>query len=276
MRRSGVGGHAAARPGTAEAVVSGRGRDNGTAGTTGTGGRRRAARGRPAPRGRPARRAVADDGRGRDDGARRAAAARRASAGTTADGGHGGRRRHDGRGRHDGHGGPRRHDGHGRPGRHDGHGRSRRHDGDGWAVAARRARRPRRHDGDGRPRRHDGHRRHDRRRGTGPVRGHVQRPDRRVAPNANSGDLGTAATCHEVDRPHRVRWSAATSSTPRTFTVNGTTFDCVAGSGGHVFPRRATAASASKRAPGNNAYAYFATYRDSVTGLREPRRSCSG
>ena len=79
-----------------------------------------------------------------------------------------------------------------------------------------------------------------------------------VAPNANSGELGTGATCHEVAGDSG-SLACGNFVAPRTFTVNGTTFDCVADSGG-TLPGARNGGWCFEASAGNNSYAYFATY----------------
>jgi hypothetical protein len=79
-----------------------------------------------------------------------------------------------------------------------------------------------------------------------------------VAPNTNSGDLGTAATCHTVVGAMG-SMVCGNFVTPRTFTVNGTSFDCAAGAGG-TLPAARNGGWCFEASAGNNSYAYFATY----------------
>ena len=66
--------------------------------------------------------------------------------------------------------------------------------------------------------------------GTGPCAGMCSNPIS-VAPNANSGDLGDRS---DLSRGGRRIGSMVCGNfvAPRTFTVNGTSFDCAMGSGG--------------------------------------------
>jgi hypothetical protein len=79
-----------------------------------------------------------------------------------------------------------------------------------------------------------------------------------VPPNTNSGDLGTATTCHEVSGSQG-SMVCGNFVTPRTFTVNGTSFNCASGSGG-TLPAARNGGWCFEASAGNNSYAYFATF----------------
>jgi hypothetical protein len=71
-------------------------------------------------------------------------------------------------------------------------------------------------------------------------------------------NLGTGATCNEVvgSVTHLV---CGNFVAPRTFSVNGTSFDCVAGSGG-VLPAPINGGFCMEASAGQYSYAYFTTY----------------
>ena len=93
--------------------------------------------------------------------------------------------------------------------------------------------------------------------GTDPCAGLCTNPIM-VAANTNSGDLGTAATCHQV--PGSIGSVACGNfRTPRTFTVNTTSFDCGVGGGG-ILPPPQNGGWCMQAGAGNESYAYFATY----------------
>ena len=93
--------------------------------------------------------------------------------------------------------------------------------------------------------------------GTGPCAGICANPGE-VAPNTNSGDLGTAETCDEVIGNVR-NMVCGNFVAPRTLTVNGTTeFTCA---GGNVaLPAARNGGYCMQASAGNYSYAYFATY----------------
>jgi hypothetical protein len=75
----------------------------------------------------------------------------------------------------------------------------------------------------------------------------------------NSGDLGTAATCDEVITSTVLHMVCGNFIAPRTFSVNGTPYDCVAG-GTYTLPATRNGGYCMEAGPGNNAWAYFTTY----------------
>jgi len=79
-----------------------------------------------------------------------------------------------------------------------------------------------------------------------------------VPPNMNSGDLGTMATCHVV-MGRQGSMVCGNFVSPRTFTVNGTSFNCASGAGG-TLPAAVAGGWCFEAGAGNNSYAYFATY----------------
>ena len=93
--------------------------------------------------------------------------------------------------------------------------------------------------------------------GTGPCAGICANPGE-VAPNTNSGDLGTAETCDEVIGNVR-NMVCGNFVAPRTLTVNGTAeFACA---GGNVtLPAARNGGYCMQASAGNYSYAYFATY----------------
>ncbi len=93
--------------------------------------------------------------------------------------------------------------------------------------------------------------------GTGPCAGACANPITQ-APNTNTGDLGTGATCHEV-AGEIGSFVCGNFVAPRTFTVNDTMFDCPTGGGG-VLPAARNGGWCFQAGAGNNSYAYFATY----------------
>jgi hypothetical protein len=92
---------------------------------------------------------------------------------------------------------------------------------------------------------------------TGPCAGMCSNPVV-VPPNTNSGELGTAATCHVV-MGRTGGLVCGNFVAPRTFTVNGTSFNCTAGGGGNL-PAAVAGGWCFEASAGNNSYAYFATY----------------
>jgi hypothetical protein len=93
--------------------------------------------------------------------------------------------------------------------------------------------------------------------GTGPCAGTCTNPITQ-APNTNSGDLGTGATCHEVAGDVG-SVACGNFAAPRTFTVNGTMFDCVTDAGG-ILPAPRNGGWCLEAGAGNYSYSYFATY----------------
>ena len=93
--------------------------------------------------------------------------------------------------------------------------------------------------------------------GAGPCSGACANPIT-VPPNSNSGDLGTGATCHEV-AGDTGSFVCDNFAAPRTFTVNGTMFDCVVGAGG-VLPAARNGGWCVEASAGDYSYSYFATY----------------
>jgi hypothetical protein len=83
-------------------------------------------------------------------------------------------------------------------------------------------------------------------------------PSIEVPKNMNSGDLGTAATCHFVEGTAG-GMVCGNFVSPRAMTVNGTSFNCVSGQGGNL-PAPRNGGWCFETTAGNNSYAYFATY----------------
>jgi hypothetical protein len=95
--------------------------------------------------------------------------------------------------------------------------------------------------------------------GAGPCAGLCTNPTA-IAPNMNSGDLGTAAVCDEVAGSDGIdKIVCGNFVDPRTFTVNGTLFDCVTGVGGDL-PAPRNGGFCMQASAGQNAYAYFTTF----------------
>jgi hypothetical protein len=93
--------------------------------------------------------------------------------------------------------------------------------------------------------------------GTGPCSGLCASPIT-AAPNTNSGDLGTGATCHEVAGETGSVVFGNFAAT-RTCAINGTTFDC-AGGGAWVLPAGRNGGWCVQAGEGDYSYAYFATF----------------
>ncbi|HVY40332.1 MAG TPA: peptidase, partial [Polyangia bacterium] len=93
--------------------------------------------------------------------------------------------------------------------------------------------------------------------GTGPCAGLCSNP-MAVAPNANSGGLGTGATCNDVigNVTHLV---CGNFVAPRTFSVNGKALDCATG-GTFTLPAPVNGGFCMQAGAGNYSYAYFTTY----------------
>jgi hypothetical protein len=80
-----------------------------------------------------------------------------------------------------------------------------------------------------------------------------------ILPNGKSGDLGTAATCHDIDGSSG-SIVCGNFQTPRTFTVNGTTtFNCAAG-GTFTLPAPRNGGWCFEASAGNFSYAYFESF----------------
>jgi hypothetical protein len=94
--------------------------------------------------------------------------------------------------------------------------------------------------------------------GTGPCAGLCSNPIT-VAPMAISGNLGTGATCHEVASGGITSVSCGNFAAPRTFTVNGTSFDCINKQGG-TLPATRNGGYCMQASAGDYSYAYFTTY----------------
>ncbi|HVT08870.1 MAG TPA: hypothetical protein VHO67_15535, partial [Polyangia bacterium] len=93
--------------------------------------------------------------------------------------------------------------------------------------------------------------------GTGPCAGLCSNPTA-VAPMANSGGLGTGATCNDVvgNVTHLV---CGNFVAPRTFSVNGKALDCATG-GTFTLPAPVNGGFCMQAGAGNYSYAYFTTY----------------
>ena len=93
--------------------------------------------------------------------------------------------------------------------------------------------------------------------GTSPCSGSCSNPIT-VPPNTNSSDLGTGATCHEV-AGDMGSMTCGNFVAPRTFTVNGMMFDCMAGLAG-ILPEARNGGWCFQASAGSSSYAYFTTY----------------
>jgi hypothetical protein len=93
--------------------------------------------------------------------------------------------------------------------------------------------------------------------GTGPCAGMCSNPIV-VPPNMPSGNLGTGATCHELDGASG-SGVCGNFVAPRTFTANGTAIDCVAG-GNFNLPAPRNGGWCLEASAGQYDYAYFNTF----------------
>jgi hypothetical protein len=75
----------------------------------------------------------------------------------------------------------------------------------------------------------------------------------------NSGALGTGATCQEVTGGSLTGFVCDNFVAPRTFTVNGTSFNCVTG-GTFSLPAQRNGGYCMQASAGDYSYAFFATY----------------
>jgi hypothetical protein len=81
-----------------------------------------------------------------------------------------------------------------------------------------------------------------------------------VAPLTNSGDLGTGVGCYDVVGTLTAnRFICGNFVAPRTFAVNGVSFDCVNGDGG-ALPPPVNGGYCMQVSAGDYDYAYFVTY----------------
>ena len=94
--------------------------------------------------------------------------------------------------------------------------------------------------------------------GTGPCAG-LCTSTATIAPKANSGDLGTGATCQEVTGGTVTGLVCGNFVAPRTFTVNGMSFNCTSG-GTFTLPAEKNGGYCMQASAGNYSYAYFGTY----------------
>jgi hypothetical protein len=93
--------------------------------------------------------------------------------------------------------------------------------------------------------------------GTGPCAGLCSNPVS-TPPKINSGDLGTGATCNEVVGTV-TGLVCGNFVAPRTFSVNGTSYDCVNGAGG-TLPAPVKGGFCMQASAGTFSYAYFTTF----------------
>jgi hypothetical protein len=73
-----------------------------------------------------------------------------------------------------------------------------------------------------------------------------------------SGDLGTSATCHEV-MGTGAGMNCGNFLAPRTFTINGTSINCVM-SGNYALPAPRNGGYCMEASAGEYSYAYFRTF----------------
>lgn len=93
---------------------------------------------------------------------------------------------------------------------------------------------------------------------TGPCAGRCANPIVFTTRAYSSGDLGAGATCHETT----IAISGGNCGNfvaPRTFTVNGTAFNCVSG-GNWVPPAPVNGGYCMQASPGAELFAYFVTF----------------
>jgi hypothetical protein len=83
-------------------------------------------------------------------------------------------------------------------------------------------------------------------------------PATSIAPNTQMNNLGTAATCHEVDGSMG-GYVCGNFVDPRTFTINGTEVNCVGGGSGNL-PAARNGGWCFEATAGDFSYAYFNTY----------------
>jgi len=93
--------------------------------------------------------------------------------------------------------------------------------------------------------------------GTGPCAGMCSNPIN-VPLMTNSGGLGTGATCHEVVGMGQ-GMNCGNFVAPRTFTVNGTSINCVM-AGNYSLPARRNGGYCMEASAGEYSYAYFSTF----------------
>ena len=80
------------------------------------------------------------------------------------------------------------------------------------------------------------------------------------SPRQSSGDLGTGAVCDEVVGNLTYKMLICGNFlAPRTFTVNGTSLDCVSGYNG-ALPAPVNGGYCMQASAGGYSYAYFTTY----------------
>jgi hypothetical protein len=96
--------------------------------------------------------------------------------------------------------------------------------------------------------------------GAGPCAGLCTNP-KGIAPNTSSGDLGIDAVCDEVAGEGGIdKIVCGNFVAPRTFSVNGTAFDCVTGNGGDL-PAPRNGGFCMQASAGQDSYAYFTTFQ---------------
>jgi hypothetical protein len=94
--------------------------------------------------------------------------------------------------------------------------------------------------------------------GTGPCAGLCTNPIT-VAAEVDSGSLGTAASCYQVLAGGIANVTCGNFVAPRTFSVNGTSIDCVTNEGG-ALPAERNGGYCMQVGAGQYSYAYFVTY----------------
>ena len=93
--------------------------------------------------------------------------------------------------------------------------------------------------------------------GTGPCAGMCSNPIT-VPLMTNSGGLGTGATCHQVMGMGQ-GMNCGNFVAPRTFTINGTTINCVM-AGNYNLPAMRNGGYCMEASAGEYSYAYFSTF----------------
>jgi hypothetical protein len=96
--------------------------------------------------------------------------------------------------------------------------------------------------------------------GTGPCAG-LCSPPTAIPADMNSGALGTTATCQEVTGGTINAVTCGNFASPRTFSVNGMSLDCVTG-GSFTLPAEINGGYCMQAGAGNFSYAYYATFKD--------------
>jgi hypothetical protein len=95
--------------------------------------------------------------------------------------------------------------------------------------------------------------------GTGPCAG-LCSPAMPVAKGMNSGDLGTAATCHELTGATMGTLNCGNFVAPRTFSINGMDVSCVGNGGTYTLPAPRNGGWCLEASAGDFAWAWFGTF----------------